>query len=224
MGDFLLGWLAVGGAIISFGSFAVPIKILLLKNPQPPIHPFVFQSYKSFWCFTTSWLVLTFRDFQFTWWGIVSAVFWVPAGAAYVVAVDHIGVGLTQAVVSASVITVSTLWGFLFFDEEVSNPGLAVLAFAMLAGGVSTMSYYSAPVSKERPVLSGTPTGAVDEDSSRASDQPTPAPRSEKSASSVQQHSPLLGEQNTPLSDYVAVAYTVTETASANKSTTPTEV
>jgi hypothetical protein len=101
--------------------------------------------------FITSWIVLAFRPFRFTWWGIASGIFWVPAGAAYVLAVEHAGIGITQATVSSLIITVAMLWGTLFFEEEVSNPGLAACAFLLLAGGVSTMSYFSVPVAEAHP-------------------------------------------------------------------------
>lgn len=56
------------------------------------------QTYKSFWCFATSWLVVPFTGgkVQYTPWGIVSALFWVPAGVAAVIAVEHSGLALSQ--------------------------------------------------------------------------------------------------------------------------------
>jgi len=94
----VLGWAAVATAVVAFGSFAVPIKFSAVRNADPPVHPFVFQTYKSIWCFITCWVILLFRPLYFTWLGVVSACFWVPAGAAYVVAVNHVGIGVTQAV------------------------------------------------------------------------------------------------------------------------------
>jgi hypothetical protein len=76
-GNLLLGWVAVVIAIVAFGSFAVPIKFPAVRNADPPIHPFVFQTYKSVWVFMTSWLILLVRPFSFTWLGCVSAMFWV---------------------------------------------------------------------------------------------------------------------------------------------------
>ena len=93
-GSALVGWVAVAVAIIAFGSFAVPIKFPTVAEADPPIHPFVFQTYKSTWCFLTSWLILLWRPLHFSWLGVVSACFWVPSGAAYVLAVDHVGARL----------------------------------------------------------------------------------------------------------------------------------
>lgn len=72
-----LGWLAAVGAMLSFGSFGVPIKSD--RSNAVDIDPLVFQSYKSGMCFLTAWLVLLAGvPFSFTPWGIVSCMFWVP--------------------------------------------------------------------------------------------------------------------------------------------------
>jgi hypothetical protein len=71
------GWMAAAAAMLAFGSFGVPIKGQAATSVD--IDPLVFQSYKTFMCFVTSWLILLFGEsFEFTPWGIVSAMFWVP--------------------------------------------------------------------------------------------------------------------------------------------------
>lgn len=151
MGDSIWGWLAVLGAVIGYGTFGVPIKWKSVQAAR--VHPFVFQTYKSVWVFVTSWAILLVRPFAFTWWGVASGLCWVPAGAAYVVAVEHIGIGITQAIVSSLIILVATLWGTIFFHEDLKNTGLAALAFCLLAAGVATMSYFSVPdENKSHPV------------------------------------------------------------------------
>jgi hypothetical protein len=65
------GWLAALGGMLAFGSFAVPIKSDVAKSVD--IDPLVFQSYKTFMCFMTSWLILLYgEELTFTPWGIVS--------------------------------------------------------------------------------------------------------------------------------------------------------
>ena len=54
--DPAVGWCAVAIAVASFGSFAVPAKCFAARAAD--VHPLVYQTYKSFWCFATSWLVL----------------------------------------------------------------------------------------------------------------------------------------------------------------------
>lgn len=59
------------------GSFGVPIKSEAARSVD--IDPLVFQTYKTFVCFATSWLILlTGETFTFSPWGIVSGLFWVP--------------------------------------------------------------------------------------------------------------------------------------------------
>ena len=67
----MYGWLAAFGGMLAFGSFAVPIKSDVAKSVD--IDPLVFQSYKTFMCFSTSWLILLYgEELTFTPWGIVS--------------------------------------------------------------------------------------------------------------------------------------------------------
>lgn len=138
-----VGWACVLGAVICFGSFGVPIKSARVRNAD--VHPFVFQTYKSFWCFATCWFVLLARPFNFTWWGVVSGLSWVPAGAAYVVGVQHAGLAINQALSSSLVVAVSTFWGVAVFREPVRSIPLAILAFLMLVVGISSMAYFSVP-------------------------------------------------------------------------------
>lgn len=70
--------MAAAGSALAFGTFAVPIKGKAAQSVD--IDPLVFQSYKTFVCFVTSWMILGFGEkFTFTPWGIVSGLFWVPA-------------------------------------------------------------------------------------------------------------------------------------------------
>ena len=73
------GWLSAFCAMLAFGTFGVPIKSPAAQAVN--IDPLVFQSYKTFVCFITSWIVLYVtpnESFTFTPWGIVSGLFWVP--------------------------------------------------------------------------------------------------------------------------------------------------
>ena len=76
----LIGWLAVIVACLAFGSFAVPMKAETVVKVQ--VHPLVFQSYKTFWVLITSFLTAFWYPVEFTPWGIVSGLSWVPAGVA----------------------------------------------------------------------------------------------------------------------------------------------
>ena len=59
------------------------------------MHPLMFQCYKTFWVFTTSWLVLfSTKTFDWTPWGIVAGLSWVPAGTCVIYMVPRVGVGI----------------------------------------------------------------------------------------------------------------------------------
>ena len=78
--DPVVGYIAVAVAVICFGSFAVPAKWASVRAAN--VHPLVYQTYKTFWCFATSWLALLVPGVQlvFTPFGVLIAVAWVPAG------------------------------------------------------------------------------------------------------------------------------------------------
>jgi len=62
------------------------------------VDPLVFQSYKTFAVFVTSWLVLAYNEFQFTYWGIVGSLVWVPSGVLAVIAIRCAGLGVSQGI------------------------------------------------------------------------------------------------------------------------------
>ena len=53
------------------------------------VHPLIFQSYKSLMCFLTSWLVLIYSPFGFTWWATLAALIWVNNGESQLVKQQH---------------------------------------------------------------------------------------------------------------------------------------
>jgi len=62
-----MGYFFVVLSALTFGSFAVPIKSERSKSVD--VHPLVFQSYKTMTMFTTSWLSLLVKEFNYTPWG-----------------------------------------------------------------------------------------------------------------------------------------------------------
>lgn len=76
------GWIAAVGAVLSFGSFGVPLKL----TSKVDAHPLVMQSYKTIVCFATCWfVVLLGEEIRWTSWGIVSGIFWIPGATWYVI-------------------------------------------------------------------------------------------------------------------------------------------
>ncbi|KAL7437777.1 hypothetical protein ACHAXH_008819 [Discostella pseudostelligera] len=137
-----IGWLAALVGAIGFGSFAVPIKGNAANSVD--IDPLVMQSYKSLMCFLTSWLVVLLgQDITFTWWGIVSGLFWVPAGTFNIFAIRNVGMAISQAIVSSTIVMISFMWGHFVFDEPVKNEGIAYASVSLIMTGMCGMSYYA---------------------------------------------------------------------------------
>lgn len=74
------GWIAAIISVLSFGSFGVPIRYC-----GHNAHPMIMQSYKTFMCFITCWFIILLNEkITFTYWGILSGIFWVPGATWYV--------------------------------------------------------------------------------------------------------------------------------------------
>lgn len=138
--------------MLAFGSFGVPIKSDAAVSVD--IDPLVFQSYKTFMCFITSWLVLLAgEEFVFSPWGIVSGLFWVPGGVATIYAVKSAGLAIGIGIGSSFIVLVSFVWGIFIFDEHVHSRFGACVAIASLMLGLFGMSYYSSPESQQHIII-----------------------------------------------------------------------
>jgi len=166
-----IGWLAAIVSIVSFGSFGVPMKNE--ASTSVDVDPLVFQSYKTVMCFLSSFLVILFGiKPSFTPWGLVSGLFWVPAGTAGIYAVRRAGLAISVGIWSsvivivrmrllckmptqpqflllilllpASVIVImSFFWGIFVFHERVRSLLGACSAAAVLIVGLFGMSIFS---------------------------------------------------------------------------------
>ena len=136
-----LPWAMVVLSWVSFGSFAVPIKLKSTKT----VHPLVFQSYKSFWVLLSAPVVLLWGTAPIlTPWGLLSGLFWVPAGVAAVYAVQHAGLAVAQGTWSALIVAVSFAEG-LCLGNGVSSLPLALTGCLLIAAGTTAMAVVSAP-------------------------------------------------------------------------------
>mmetsp|Transcript_28623 Transcript_28623/g.40886 ORF Transcript_28623/g.40886 Transcript_28623/m.40886 type:complete len:402 (+) Transcript_28623:108-1313(+) len=140
--NLVLGWFAAFVGAIGFGSFAVPIKGDAATKVD--IDPLVMQSYKSLMCFLTSWLVILLgQEVTFTWWGVVSGLFWVPGGAFNIFAIRNAGLAISQGIVASSIVMVSFIWGNIIFKEPAKSQIMAYSAVWLIMGGLYGMSLYS---------------------------------------------------------------------------------
>jgi hypothetical protein len=138
------GWMAACLAMLSFGSFAAPIKSQIVVSLN--VDPLVFQTYKTAMCFVTCWIVLLLgHPFSFSPWGIVSGLFWVPGGVGTIFAVKTAGMAVGVGVASSVIVLVSFTWGIFVFQENVRSRLGACFAVAMMIFGIIGMSNYSAP-------------------------------------------------------------------------------
>lgn len=140
------GWMAALVSCVAFGSFAVPVKSDASKRCN--VDPLVFQSYKTFVCFITSFLSLPLfhQPLYFTAWGIVSAAFWVPAGVLAIYAVKNAGLAISQGVWSSFIVLISFIWGIFIFNESVKSRLGASFAILTMIIGLWGMSFYSSPM------------------------------------------------------------------------------
>jgi len=90
--------------------------------------------------FLSSWLVLTYNNFVFTYWGIVSASLWVFASVLSIFAINNVGLATAQGLWSGATIFVSFLWGTLVFHQTPDSIPLAIVALVLLAIGIAGMS------------------------------------------------------------------------------------
>jgi len=110
------------------------------------VDPLVFQTYKTVMCFLTSWMLIPLgQPFFFSYWGIVSGLFWVPGGIAAIYAVQNAGLAVAQGVWSSMIVLVSFIWGIFVFQEGVESVLGACLSVLLMVIGLWGMSFYSSP-------------------------------------------------------------------------------
>ena|SRR3990167_2873939 len=95
-----LGYIYVAGAILFFGSFGLLVKIPPVARAN--VDAMVFQCYYSLAVFLTSWFVLFFVDFSFTWLGTAGASMWVPSSVLAISAIKLMGMATAQGVWSGT--------------------------------------------------------------------------------------------------------------------------
>jgi len=134
----LIGFSAIVGSWISYGSFGMPIKTKRVVEAN--VNPIVYQAYKSVTVFILCWLVLTTEKFYFTYWGVISALIWVPNGTLAILAFKLAGISICQALMCGFGVMVSFIWGAVIFHENIQSWPLALTALSMMGIGMLGMS------------------------------------------------------------------------------------
>mmetsp|Transcript_9175 Transcript_9175/g.12755 ORF Transcript_9175/g.12755 Transcript_9175/m.12755 type:complete len:410 (-) Transcript_9175:542-1771(-) len=142
------GWAAALVSIFAWGSFGVPVKGKTCSRLN--VDPLVMQTYKTSWCFLTSWLVIPVLGVQakFTYWGIISGLFWVPGATAGIYGIQNAGLAIAVGTWSALVVLSSFFWGVFVFHEGVKSFPRACSAVLLLCVGLVGMAQYSQPKKK----------------------------------------------------------------------------
>jgi len=144
----LCGWVVAGIAIISHGSYPVPMKGGRANSVH--VNPFVFQTYNVVVCFLLCWVVLLLgEELSYTPWGLLSGFLFNVGGSANIYAVRSIGLISSNGIVSCLSVLVSFLWGKLIFSEQFKSQNETIIAIALLLVGLPGMIYVSAPTNDQ---------------------------------------------------------------------------
>ena len=101
---------------------------------------------------TKSYSFFTGVQPRFTYWGIISGLFWVPGATAGIYGIRNAGLAISVGVWSALIVISSFGWGIFVFNEKVKSIQGALIGALILMIGLVGMAIYSAPVKKKKAV------------------------------------------------------------------------
>jgi glucose uptake protein GlcU len=128
------------------GSFLALFKISSVAKYH--VKPLVFLQYNCFGMFLSDWLSNLFlplnssyvsgagNSFQFVWLAFVSGIIFCGSISCSFLAVDNIGLALSQGIFGGTAIVTSYLWATVVFEEYPSNIALSVIGIIVLIIGV----------------------------------------------------------------------------------------
>lgn len=147
MTNEVYGLVAAALAAISFGTYGVPMKGEAATRVD--VDPLVFQTYKACTVLASSYALVLLniipRDWSFTYWGFVSAAFWVPGGTAGVYAIRKAGLAISVGLWSSVIVLLSFFWGVVIFEEKQRSKIGAAGASIVLCVGLWGIAYFSSP-------------------------------------------------------------------------------
>ena len=117
------------------------------------IDPLVYQSWKTTMFFLTSWLCLAWTSFNFTPWGILSGLSWIPGGTLAVIGAQKAGLILAPAIINSGIILMNFFFGIVIFKEPMYSIALSCLAVVLLISGIVIMIVFSRRHTKVAPVV-----------------------------------------------------------------------
>ncbi|KAG2383546.1 hypothetical protein C9374_004217 [Naegleria lovaniensis] len=128
------GWIGVVICILAWGTFGLPLKVKWVQ--QANIHPFIFQFYFSSVVCITSFIVLAWNDWYFSFWGMLGSACWVPCSLLSLVAISKLGLGVAQGIWSGTTILTSFVWSVTLFQSRIGNFYLTALGLLLMVVGI----------------------------------------------------------------------------------------
>jgi glucose uptake protein GlcU len=142
------GYIAAGLSALFNGSFTSPYKMKSVVDLN--LHPILFTQYVSLGVFLSSLLIIPFLSyndkvedddevgtkFSLSYLGLIAGCLLVMALGCSFLAIEQIGVALSQGVFGGTAILVSYIWGSVIFGETPSNIELSVGGVILLLLGV----------------------------------------------------------------------------------------
>lgn len=176
----IAGYVAAGLSALFNGSFTSPYKMKSVADLN--LHPILFTQYVSIGVFLSSLLIIPFLSyndkvedddevgtkFSMSYLGIIAGFLLVIALGCSFLAIEKIGVALSQGVFGGTAILVSYIWGSVIFGETPSNIGLSIGGVILLLIGVVGIAL-NKPISAR---IAGKPDDPLLSSSSVSADKP----------------------------------------------------
>ena len=132
--------------VVAWGTFAIPMKLKQVYDAN--LSPIIFQMYMSVGIMLSSWAVLLWEPWDFTFWAIPAAFIWTLGSILSVQVINDIGMSVGQGVWSGFVALTAFLWGTFghavfprnFPRPQMRDEGLATFGLAGLILGVLGLS------------------------------------------------------------------------------------
>ena|SRR3990167_7408146 len=102
--EILHGYSAVFLCFVFFGTYSVPFKFKTVR--QANIHPIIYQLYTAI-AIAFCGLFILFTEVQFVWQGVLAAALWTPASIVSKIAIERIGVAMSQGLWSGFISRIS---------------------------------------------------------------------------------------------------------------------
>ena len=133
--SFFAGLVAAVISILGWGSYFVPMKRMKEYDP------FYFQFLMCIAIFVSSLIIVSFyNSFVFSYMGILSGILWSLGNILAILSVKNSGLSRAAPVWMGTAISVSFLWGVMFFKEMLSSMVNGIVGIFFLLAGISIIS------------------------------------------------------------------------------------